>query len=200
MANWLKRFLNLDEPAEQTGGFDDRRFAPPPLPTARPMGPPSYAPAPPRRAAPQAYGPPAATPELPPYVPPSEQPGYVGPPTRKPVGTYAPNEVIPVSEAARMWVRGSLPPQGLAPFVRELRSVGDQVADFYVGWTKFIWGDLIPKALPEPTVVERRGVANGGTMRPITIERQPNGESTPIRVAPRPPADDSFTTPTLDGE
>jgi hypothetical protein len=181
MANWLKRFLNMDEPTPRAG---DGPYAPQPMPPVPPLGQASYAPGPRGSAAPTLL-PQNPTPDFGPPVVGPNTPGYVPPPTRKAPGSYGPNEVLPVSEALRMFVRGALPPQGLAPFTRELRTVTAQVADFYVGWTKYIWGDLIPKAISEAKV--ERKVVNGGR-RPITIERQAaNGG-------------DSLVTPTLDGE
>lgn len=90
-----------------------------------------------------------------------------------PIAQAASAGPIPVSEGLRGFVRGALPPQGLAPFLRDLRKTSGEVVDLYVSWTRYIWGDLIPKDLFEEAQVERRRENVGP--RPITIDRNGNG-------------------------
>lgn len=100
--------------------------------------------------------------------------------------------VQPISFLLRGYARGSLPPQGLEQFTKELRGTGRQLWEFYEYWIRFQTDDLGRLF---------RSTLGGGPLRPITTPTSDLDEQfqhVPVEISPPTVSVPLVTQPTSD--
>lgn len=122
--------------------------------------------------------------------------------------------VQPIGYLIRAYIRGALPPQGLAPFIREARTTFTDVWKFYSYWTRFqteelfnIGRELTGALFGRRRALESNGVRDMPRRIPVMISEN-NGEnrksertappaptSAPSSASPANPVSSAATTP-----
>jgi hypothetical protein len=77
------------------------------------------------------------------YTPPASSGRNVTPGANIPEIPQTEGYVQPISFLLRAYARGSLPPQGLEQFTKELRATGQQLWEFYDYWLRFQTDELV---------------------------------------------------------